>query len=94
MVGELLKFFKTCFILEALFFGSVLQAQESIPLTRLAQFHPYPEHDYNDCWGYTGPDGREYALLGVDHGLSIVDITDTSQIREVAFIPGPLRAIA
>jgi len=32
---------------------------------------------YNDCWGYTAPDGREYALLGVRTGTSIVDITET-----------------
>lgn len=41
---------------------------------------------YNDCWGYTAPDGREYALLGVRNGTSIIDITDATNLREIAFI--------
>ena len=45
---------------------------------------------YNDCWGYTAPDGREYALLGTDDGTSIIDITAAEQgiATEIAFIPG------
>ncbi len=44
---------------------------------------------YSACWGYTAADGREYALLGTYGGTSIVDITDSTALREVAFIPGP-----
>jgi len=50
---------------------------------------PVPTWPYAGCWGYTAPDGREYALLGVVNGTSIIDITDAPNLREVVFIPGP-----
>jgi choice-of-anchor B domain-containing protein len=43
---------------------------------------------YSACWGYTAPDGREYAMLGCNAGTSFVDITDTNNIREVDFVAG------
>ncbi len=30
----------------------------------------------NDCWGYTSPSGREYALMGIRNALVVVEITD------------------
>ena len=56
----------------------------------LAHIDKYPAIGYSSCWGYTAPDGREYALEGVQSGTSIVDITDPSNIREVTFISGSL----
>ena len=53
----------------------------------LAQVDDYHSVGYNDCWGYTAPDGREYALLGVRNGTSIIDITDGPSVVEVTFIP-------
>jgi len=44
---------------------------------------------YSNIWGYTDGSGREYALVGVDAGLSIVDISDPSIPVEVDLIPGP-----
>ncbi len=43
---------------------------------------------YSACWGWVSPDGREYALIGVYTGTSIIDL-NVSPIREVAFVPGP-----
>jgi choice-of-anchor B domain-containing protein len=54
----------------------------------LANFNDYFSTGYNDCWGYTAPNGREYALLGVLDGTSIIDITDTGNLVEIDFIPG------
>jgi len=43
---------------------------------------------YNDIWGYTDSKGREYALLGVRNGTSVIDVTDTNKsLTEIAFIP-------
>lgn len=42
----------------------------------------------NDVWGYTAPDGTEYALVGLTSGVSIVSLKDPSNIEEVAFVPG------
>lgn len=61
--------------------GSFAQSQE---LQLLAHVDSYG--GYNDCWGYTAPDGREYALLGARSGTSIIDITDPANAYEVDFI--------
>jgi choice-of-anchor B domain-containing protein len=42
---------------------------------------------YSDCWGYTAPNGDEYALIGVSNGVSIINITDTAAVAEVDFVP-------
>ncbi|MGE3974487.1 MAG: choice-of-anchor B family protein [Bdellovibrionales bacterium] len=75
------------FLLFVFFFSVNVQAS-SVRLETLAQFNKYPEMEYSALWGYTAPDGREYAILGVQHGTSIIDITDAPTLREVAFIPG------
>jgi choice-of-anchor B domain-containing protein len=43
---------------------------------------------YSACWGYKAPDSREYAMLGCWDGTSFVDITDTNNIHEIAFLSG------
>lgn len=58
--------------------------------TRLvSRFNRYAADGYSNCWGYTAPDGREYALLGARSGTSVVDLSDAANPREAAFIPGP-----
>ncbi len=47
----------------------------------------YSNIGYTDCWGYTAPDGSEYAFLGTNAGVSIVATSDTSNIAEVDFMP-------
>ena len=45
---------------------------------------------YGDIWGYTAPDGKEYALLCArDDGLSIIDISANPPV-EVSFVPSLL----
>jgi len=75
-----------CFLLVGQLFAQGT-GSPNVPL--LANFNPYPSVGYSDVWGYTAPDGREYALLGARNGLSIVDITDTGNLQEVAFIASP-----
>ena len=53
----------------------------------LDQLDQYPV-GYNDCWGYT-QGGREYALLGVINGTSIIDITNSGSATEITFISSP-----
>lgn len=52
----------------------------------LAQINSYP--GYSGLWGYTAPDSSEYVILGCFTGTSIVNITDSSNIHEVDFVPG------
>ncbi len=55
----------------------------------LSNLNQYPSIGYNDCWGYVDSQGREYAILGTQHGTSIIEITNPYQPVERAFIPGP-----
>ncbi|MCC5824305.1 MAG: choice-of-anchor B family protein, partial [Planctomycetes bacterium] len=43
----------------------------------------------NDCWGYTAPSGREYAIMGLEGGFGYVEITDPTNPQILATIPGP-----
>ncbi len=43
---------------------------------------------FNDIWGYTAPDGSEYAILGACWATLIYDITDPQSPNLVADIPG------
>ncbi len=43
----------------------------------------------NSCYGYTSPSGREYALMGVRSGTSVVEISDPGDPEIVALVSGP-----
>ncbi len=44
----------------------------------------------NDIWGYTAPDGREYAILGTLTGTAFYNVSNPSLPVRVGFIPGPV----
>lgn len=45
---------------------------------------------YSGCWGWTNPvDNREYGIIGCINGTSIIDVTNSDSVKEVAFIAGP-----
>jgi len=46
----------------------------------------------NDIWGYAAPDGTEYAIVGLETGISFVSLADPSNAVEVARIPGDFSA--
>ena len=56
-------------------------------LPAISSFQSSRSRGYNDVWGYTDLQGREYALLGARNGTSIVEVTDAKNLREIAFIP-------
>lgn len=41
----------------------------------------------NDCWGYTAPSGREYAIIGLNNKLAFVEITNPAAPVIRATIP-------
>ena len=43
----------------------------------------------NDIWGYVDTSGNEYALVGLRNGLSIVEVTNPSNLTEVFRSTGP-----
>ena len=77
----------------AIFCGVILiiNVSQTFPqnVELLGSLNPYSNLNYSDVWGYTA-DGREYALLGVTGGTSVIDVTDPTTPAEVDFIPGPL----
>jgi len=40
----------------------------------------------SDCWGYTAPDGTEYALMGVNEGIAVVK---AATMEVITVVPGP-----
>ena len=50
----------------------------------------YRQYDaeLNDIWGYVDEQGNEYALVGKENGVSIVDVTDPANLVEVFNVPG------
>jgi choice-of-anchor B domain-containing protein len=61
--------------------------QVSSSMRFVARANDHADAGYSAIWGYTHPDGREYALLGVQNGTAIIDITNSPTLKEVAFIP-------
>ncbi|MCX7878198.1 MAG: choice-of-anchor B family protein [Ignavibacteria bacterium] len=44
---------------------------------------------YASCWGWTSPNGKEYAIIGYWNGTAVYDITDSANIYQCDTIPGP-----
>ncbi len=42
----------------------------------------------NDVWGYVSPGGNEYAIVGTQTGVAVVNVTNPDDIQEVQFISG------
>ncbi|MGP1346308.1 MAG: choice-of-anchor B family protein [Phycisphaerales bacterium] len=62
--------------------GVVLQSWLSLP-----DFGSFA--NANDCWGYTSPSGREYAILGLNSATAFIEITDPAAPVIVSIQPGP-----
>jgi choice-of-anchor B domain-containing protein len=62
-------------------------AQTSQNIIFHANLHEHAE--YNDIWGYTAPNGDEYALLGTNTGTAVINVVDPDNPYETGFIPGP-----
>jgi len=65
--------------------SSGLQLRSWIPLAEFG----LNSANGNDCWGYTAPSGREYALMGLSNGTGIVEITNPDNAQIIEVIPGP-----
>lgn len=66
--------------------GLSAYGQDSLGVSKLGQYTYFDV--LNDIWGWTDPSGREFALVGVNSGLSIVEVTNPSQPAERHFISG------
>src|SRR5438874_23897 len=76
------------FALLILFEKSYSQISENVSL--FAQLKPDTSTAgrYTGCWGYVSPAGNEYAIVGGHNGTFTIDITDSTNVRLVSFVPG------
>jgi len=58
-------------------------------MSLLSQY-PYPgsRGDVSDIWGYVDENGNEYAIVGLETGVSIVNVTNPASPVEVFYTPG------
>ena len=49
----------------------------------------YSSGTLSNLWGYTAPNGTEYALVGTSEGLSIVSLANPANPVQVQFVSGP-----
>jgi len=60
-------------------------SQSSYNLSLLGTYDNY-NTEGNDIWGWVAPDGSEYALVGLNDGFSVVNVTIPSNPTEEFFI--------
>lgn len=71
-----------------------MEEQFESKATRLLAWLPLDafegEHNTgNDCWGYVSPSGREYAIIGLEKGFGIVEVTNPTSPKIIKTIKGP-----
>ena len=65
-------------------FSLTAQSNENLSLLSKVEY----EVELSDVWGYTDKNGQEYALVGLENGTSILDLSEPREPVEVARIPG------
>jgi len=63
-------------------------AQDKLNVEKLGQLQY--SIGLNDIWGYVDSLGNEYALVGLEDGLSVVDVTNPTNPIEKITVQGPL----
>jgi choice-of-anchor B domain-containing protein len=62
---------------------------QNVQIDNIRSVGVIPNTAFSDIWGYTAPNGHEFALAGKTDGTSIIDIsTNPHDPTEVGFIPG------
>jgi choice-of-anchor B domain-containing protein len=69
-----------------IFLGISFGLAQNLNVRLISNVNDHSNDGYTDCWGYTAPNGDDYALIGVNRGISIIDVSDTSNIAEVQFV--------
>lgn len=81
---------KNSFILLLIFCVSFIVNGQGVNITQLSHVDYNALHNtaLNDVWGYVDEDGNEYALVGAERGVSVVDVTDPQNPNEIFWLPG------
>lgn len=83
---RLYKTYLSCSLLAISFLATSIDSFSQKQMELVSQLS-YPSLA-NDVWGYTAPDGTEYALVGLRSGVSIVSMADPANLVEIVRIPG------
>ena len=75
------------FILITLTFSLSVFSQSSSNISLIGSLD-YPGTEGNDVWGFVDSTGTEYALVGMQNGFSVVNLSLPSNPTESFFIPG------
>lgn len=67
--------------------ASLFAQNASLNMTQLGHI-AYPNNDLSNIWGYVAPDGTEYAIIGTEMGVSIVNLAVPTNPVEVQFLTG------
>ena len=78
---------KKLFILITLTFSCSVFSQSSSNISLVGSLD-YPGTEGNDVWGYVDSSGTEYALVGMQNGFSVVNLSVPSNPTESFFIEG------
>ncbi|MBF45262.1 MAG: hypothetical protein CMD38_03075 [Flavobacteriales bacterium] len=78
---------KKIFILINLTFSLSVLSQSSSNISLIGSLD-YPGTEGSDVWGYVDSTGTEYALVGMQNGFSVVNLSVPSNPTESFFIPG------
>lgn len=68
-------------------FSHLLLPAQNVNVTHRSTM-TFPDQNLANIWGYTA-NGNEYALVGAEDGMVIVDVTDPDDPQEIVQIPGP-----
>ena len=80
---------KRLITLSIILFAAVFSRAQNFNLTLAANL-TYPGQTLANIWGYVDTLGNEYALVGAQNGLSIVNVTNPAAPFQVAQILGPV----
>jgi len=71
------------------FFAQINFSFSQLNMSLLGQL-PFPGNrgDVSDIWGYVDENGNEYAIVGMEDGVSIVDVTNAAAPNEVFYTSG------
>ncbi len=74
--------------LSLLIFNAWTSAQVNMNLLSNLNYQTLHATELSDIWGYVDELGNEYALVGGNDGISIVNVTNPSSPTEVYWLPG------
>lgn len=63
--------------------GQNLYSQDSENVDLILQWNPSDVSFFNDCWGYTAPDGSEYGIVGSREHIHFFSFSDVTDIQEI-----------